>query len=549
MTSVQQQICETVCRHRMVTAGDRVGVAVSGGADSVALLLLLEELRSQLGITLLLMHFNHQLRGADSAADERFVAELAAAHGLEFLSAREDVAAEARREGINLEEAARRSRYAFFARAVESRRVTRVAVGHTMDDQAETILAHLLRGTGHAGLAGIYPVVGHVVRPLLDVRRPALREYLASRGQSWREDQTNLDTSRLRSRIRHMLLPRLEQDFQFAVVEHLGELARLARVEEAFWAALLDDRVRALVTQTEAGLSIRIPDLLSPLPLALPETERPQALRALTQRLVRRIVQEVKGDRRQLTAQHVEQVIRLATETTSGHSIQLPDGVVAERSFDRLIFARPNRARPNRAGQEDRQIPAVRFRDSDGVHRSGFGPRLVGATGPVSGLRWSPPDSRNRRLQESETPEIGASRGTAAGKVAYEYAVDLAQEGSAAVVVPEIGLCYRLKVIDWSAEPRETRTWEKALDADLVRPPLVLRNWRPGDAYRPCGSRNVQKLKHLFLDRRIAAGERARWPVLTSVGRLVWARGLPPAADYVAGPGTRAALVIDEEVL
>jgi len=514
MTSLQQRIRETLRRHRMVAAGDRVGVAVSGGADSVALLLLLEELQGELGITLMVVHFNHQLRGADSAADERFVAELAAAHGLEFLSAHQDVAAQARREGINLEEAARRLRYDFFRRAVESGRAARVAVGHTMDDQAETVLAHLLRGTGQAGLAGIYPVVGHVVRPLLDVRRRALREYLASRGQSWREDPTNLDTSRLRSRIRHLLLPHLERDFQSAVVEHLSELAGLARVEEGFWAALLDERVRTLVTQTGAGPSIRIPDLLSPLAFALPEAEQPQArlparpcpsgrratsgpdgqaLRALTQRLVRRIVQEVKGDRRQLSAPHVEQVIRLATETASGHSIRLPGGVVVERSFDRLIFACPAR-------REDRE----------------------GA---------------------------GASGGTAVNQIAYEYSVELAQEGSAAVAVPEIGLRYRLKVIDWSREPSDTTIWEKALDADLVRPPLVLRNWRPGDAYRPRGSRNVHKLKHLFLDRRIAVGERARWPVLTSGGRLVWARGLPAAAEYVVRPGPRAALVIDEEGL
>src|SRR5713226_9501030 len=121
-------------RHRMMHAGDRVGVAVSGGADSVALLLLLEELREPLGLSLSVLHFNHKLRGAESGADETFVRELAAAHALECLAGAEDVAAKAQEEGGNLEEVARRLRYTFFDDAVKTARLTRVAVAHTADD-------------------------------------------------------------------------------------------------------------------------------------------------------------------------------------------------------------------------------------------------------------------------------------------------------------------------------------------------------------------------------------------------------------------------------
>lgn len=471
----------------MMQAGDRVGVAVSGGGDSVALLFLLEELRTELGVTLLALHFNHQLRGAESDADERFVAELARSHGLEFVSARRDVAAEAQRLSLNIEEAARQLRYGFFAEVVRSGRATRVAVAHTVDDQAETVLARLLRGTGLTGLAGIYPVVGSVVRPLLEVRRAALREYLAARNQPWREDATNLDPARLRARIRHKLLPVLEADFQAAAVGHLAGLANLARADEAFWAALLDERFRALVGREAAGLAICIPDLLAP--LALP----PQALDALRRRMVRRIVDELKsqrpsGDaaRGQLNATHVAQVLRLATETESGHSVELPVGVLVERSFDRLIFS--------------------------------LDPR---------------------RLE----------RGTGGHAPAYEYVVELPRRGAADVSIPEIGRRYRLKVIDWPATPSDTRCAESALDADFLRPPLVLRNWRPGDAYRPCGSRSVRKLKRLFLDFRIAARERPGWPVLTSAGRVAWSRRLPVAEEFAARPGTRTGVLIDEESL
>src|SRR5271170_4466603 len=218
MKSLENRVLETIRRARMLAPGDRAAVAVSGGADSVALLRMLESLRDRLGIALLVVHLNHTLRGAESDADARFVEDLA-----------------------------RRLRYAFFERVVAEGRATRVVVAHTADDQAETVLAHILRGTGPAGLAGIYPAVGSVVRPLLGERREDLREYLRGLGQNWHEDSTNRDLSKQRARIREQLLPLLERDFSPRAVNHLAGLAGLAREEEVFWSALVEDRFRALV--------------------------------------------------------------------------------------------------------------------------------------------------------------------------------------------------------------------------------------------------------------------------------------------------------------
>ncbi len=488
-----RRVLATVARHRMLRPGESVGVGVSGGADSVALLLLLDELRSELGILLLVLHFNHQLRGKDSDADQQFVAQLASERGLEFVSACEDVAAEARQHGWNLEDAARRLRYQFFSTVVDSGRAACVAVAHTADDQAETLLAHLIRGTGPAGLAAIYPVAGHVVRPLLEVRRQELRDYLAGLQQAWREDPTNLDTTRLRARIRHLLLPQLERDFQPGLVARLNQLAALAREDENFWAALLTDRCQALVERMPEGHSIRIPDLLAPLALDSAEmaaTEGSSVFEALSKRLVRRIYEELKGDRRQLTAGHVEQVLHLATACRSGHRVHLPAGVVVERSFDRLIFSLSVRAkaRPGAVGTE----------------------RVVRP---------------------------------------YEYVVELPGEDSATVSIPEIGRRFRLKRIDWPPAASDTRAEAEILDADRLRSPLVLRNWRPGDSYRPHGRRRVRKLKQLLLESRVAVRERAGWPVLTSAGALVWARGLPVAEEVAPQADTKRGLVIAEEAL
>jgi tRNA(Ile)-lysidine synthetase-like protein len=131
----------------------------------------------------------------------------------------------------------------------------------------------------------------------------------------------------------------------------------------------------------------------------------------------------------------------------------------------------------------------------------------------------------------------------------YEYSVDLNDGESAAVSVPEIGRRIRLKVIDWSGAESDTRTDAEALDWALLRPPLVLRNWRPGDSYRPRGRRHAHKLSRLLQASRVAAGDRGSWPVLTSAGALVWARGLPVAAEFAVGRESKIGLVVAEEVL
>ena len=490
-TTLEQRVLETIREARMMAPGDRVGIAVSGGADSVALLRLLETLRGELGITLLVLHFDHCLRGEESKADAELVAELARASGLEFICVREDVEAAAKQHGWNLEDAARRLRYGFFERVIGERRANRIAVAHTGDDQAETVLAHLLRGTGLTGLAGIYPVIGPLVRPLLDTRRQDLRAYLRAWDQIWREDSTNTDQRRQRARIREQLLPLLERDFSPAIVAHLGDLARFAREEEAFWASLVEDRFLARVKKTGEAFTIQVCDLLMPLgPLANLDHPNSSCSRSLTERLIRRLYEELRGDRRELTSRHVEQVIHLAAEGLSGRRVELPGGIGAERVFGDLVFSK------------------------------------------------APSKSASSAAPETTRPSN-----------AYHYMVKLPEHGASTVSIPELGTCLRLKVIDWPSAPSDTKRDGRALDADLLRAPLILRNWQPGDAYRPRGRRQTRKLKQMFLAGRVPSRDRAHWPVLESDGRVIWVRGMPPAEDFCAREGTRMGVVIEEERL
>lgn len=332
-----------------VRAGDRVAAAVSGGADSVALFHLLLEWREELGITVAVAHFHHQLRGAEADADEHFVAELAGKHGCEFFCERADVRAAAREHGWNLEDAGRRLRYAWFEKIVAEGRAQRVAVAHTADDQAETVLARLLRGTGPAGLSAIYPEKGVVLRPLLEVRRAELRSYLRERGQSWREDESNRDATRLRARIREKLLPLLERDFQPAAVAHMNELAQLSREDEAFWAALLEATLARMAPTNDLSQGVNIRDLLDPLPGVNSE-----AATALAKRLIRRLALQVKDELGEMGKVHIEQVLELARHGASGQRLELPGGVCVEREFDRLRFTSIPRGRATKetAGRE-----------------------------------------------------------------------------------------------------------------------------------------------------------------------------------------------------
>jgi len=509
--SLAKRIFTSLKKQEMVRAGERVGVGVSGGADSVALLMVLLELRDWLGIVLSVAHLNHKLRGAAADADEKFVAKLAAKHGLEFHRESVDVAARARREKANLEDAGRRARYEFFARLVAEGKVDRVAVAHTVDDQAETVLAHMLRGTGLAGLGGIHPRTESVVRPLLDVRRAELRAYLRAKKQKWREDATNQDTARTRARIRKKLLPLLEREFQSGVVEHLASLAEFAREDEEFLELLAQERCSALAKKDAGETRIGLAGLFQALEkrdfnTAVTEnTEKKEdknkvegterfRFSALTKRMLRRLIEERKREKGQatgqITAQHIAAVIDLARHGENGKLVQLPGGVDVRREPDELVF------RSN-------------------------SPRLASR---IAG---------KRRAEKTSATE-------------YEHKIDF-RNGDVTLRVPQAECVFRLRVIDWPTNRGETKESGAVLDRDRLHLPLVLRGWRFGDKLQPAGHQKAHKLKRLLNEKRVSRWDRDGWPVLVSGGVLVWARGFPVAAEFAANEGTRTGILIAEE--
>jgi len=311
--------------HSLFTPGDRVVVAVSGGADSVALLDILAFL-PDLRLHLVVAHLNHSLRGAESDEDERFVAELAASRGLSFVCERVDVRALSLRERLSLEDAGRRARYEFFDRLAEQCGASSVALAHHADDQAETLLLRLLRGAGVTGLSAMSPRRGgRFVRPLLAISRAEIEGYLRSRGLSFRVDTSNADTAFLRNRIRHELIPHLAR-INPEISRRLAVTADLLAADEEVLEAAVDAALkRALRERADESVILDLSALL----------REPRGIRY---RLYRRAVSLVAGTLRGLTYKHVLQIDELARSSKPNLGIRVPGGVAITRAYGLVTF-------------------------------------------------------------------------------------------------------------------------------------------------------------------------------------------------------------------
>jgi tRNA(Ile)-lysidine synthase len=334
LTRLHQQVRRTIRRYGLCPPGSRLLAGVSGGSDSVALVLLLQELAATESFTLVsLAHLNHRLRPS-SSADEQFCREFAERVGLPITVESIDVASYAQTQRLSLEEAARRVRYEFLHRAAESVSADQIAVGHTRDDQAETFLLKLIRGAGLTGLAGIFPRRGKVVRPLLDVSRSELRAYLESHGQSWVEDETNEDLSNPRNRIRHRVLPELDLAYGAPASPAIGRAAAIVREDGQWLDELAERRFEALVRPGEDGLELDAAALdAEPLPLR--------------RRIVLAALRLAVPDR-EMGLDHVEAALGVAAgESTGvdlpGSRVELRHGklVLLDRRFAGRSSARP----------------------------------------------------------------------------------------------------------------------------------------------------------------------------------------------------------------
>ena len=328
---LEERVLNFIKEHRLATKGQILLVAVSGGQDSVCLLLVLKKLQSTLGIKLHVAHLDHQLRGTESAGDARYVAGLAQQLGIPATIEKGNVRAYQKEHSVSLEEAAREVRYNFLTGVAAAIGADRVAVGHTLDDHAETILLHLVRGTGTRGLRGLRPVTRRqspegeltIVRPLLEVRRDETAAYCADYRLQPRQDSTNISLQPLRNRVRLELLPLLKS-YNPQVIEALLRTACIAGDDIAYLEKEASRLYQRLAVRQGNTIILAREALLKLSP-------------SMQRYLIRLAIEKLVGNLKDIEARHIEELVQVLNKP-AGKKISLPYGLVFTIDYGRYIL-------------------------------------------------------------------------------------------------------------------------------------------------------------------------------------------------------------------
>lgn len=325
MWKTEQKVKVYVERFHMIEPKDTIVLGISGGADSVCLLKILARWKEAWGISLRAVHVHHQLRGEEADADERFVRELCENEGIPCRVFHEDVQGMAQREKIGLEEAGRIARYRCFATVCEDVGGGKIALAHHQDDLAETMLHHLVRGTGMAGLCSLKPVSGNRIRPLLCLEKEEILVYLKAAGQPWRTDSSNLEDDYTRNRIRHHVLEELKTEVNPRAVRHMAQLSEELEETRVVLAQVAAEKRRQYVRKSEKGMLLaeelkKEPDLIG-------------------RQIVHDLLKEISGKEKDFTRIHVEAVQELWNRKV-GARRDLPYGMQAIRMYDGIYLER-----------------------------------------------------------------------------------------------------------------------------------------------------------------------------------------------------------------
>src|SRR5262249_53374324 len=308
------QVRVTIQKHHMLAPHDRILVGVSGGADSVCLILVLKELGYELAVA----HVNHGLRGPASDDDEKFTGTLAARLGVKFFTRRVLLI------GGNIEAAGRDARKEYFYELAKQHGFTKIAVAHTRNDRVETFLLNLLRGAGSAGLASMPALSGTTIRPLIDTNRQEIEAYLAEQNQDWQTDASNFDLGFARNRLRHVVIPQLASEFNPNLIETLSRTVEILEGEDAWMRALSEEWLTRNGTKRQDQFVIDVGRLQA-------------APVAMVRRVLRTALQQAGSGLFDVTFDQIEGMRALLAEGKSGKVVEIPGGMEVAREFDSLV--------------------------------------------------------------------------------------------------------------------------------------------------------------------------------------------------------------------
>jgi len=482
--TLEQRVLHFIQRHHLVSSQHRLLVAVSGGPDSVCLLHILVKLQAELDIRLHLAHLNHQLRGAEAEADARYVSDLAHRLGIPATIEQRDVKAYQVQQHISLEEAAREVRYRFLANTAKSVGASRVAVGHTVDDHIETILMHLIRGTGTRGLGGLKPCSrwqssGNsltIIRPLLQVSRQETAGYCHHHQLMPRIDASNLSLSPLRNRIRHQLLPLLES-YNPRIAEALLRTGRIASDDLAF----IDKEIAKLwgeIGQKQENTVILDKERFLELPPALKRN------------LLRTSIESLLGYVKDIEAHHIEQIMDALTKP-AGKRLSLPGGLIFSIEYDKYLIG------PDPAALSPFPILGAEFPL-----------KLPGETLPPG---WRIEATILNREQMADKVVRGKLEGA---KPLQNLHLPLMQ-----------GIIYPYHGEGDKGGEVGKQSYKAYFDLNKTGDKLVVRSRQPGDRFQPLGMSQPKKLGEFMIDTKIPHAWRQRIPIVCSPKHILWVVG------------------------
>ena len=515
MDAFPEKIMKYVDQHALLSPGDRIVVGLSGGADSVCLLLILQVISGKMPLSLCAVHVEHGIRGQEALEDTAFCRQLCETRGIPCREIHCDVPGMARREGLSLEEAGRKARYETFARVREAWGGTKIAVAHHREDQAETLLLHLFRGTHLAGMRGMRPRQGVIIRPLLDVSREEIEAWLCAQGVFWRTDSTNLTDDYARNRVRHRILPEARQinaaatahlaeacdaigevmDYMEAEAERLYRLCRIKRPMDAQTDRIVADKFQELERTTDDEMSkqedgkqsltgvdcrtkqkeIENNQLESQEGVTLNVNILAAAPPVLARFVLKKAYTDCCGQCKDVGAVHYVALMGLLAGET-GKQLDLPHGVRAEKHYDRLTLYTTKQ-------QENRR------------------------------------DNRWRASTELIT------------EGAPEYSLPIQEAATAPDAVSQTIFLPDGSQLTFSLEDFKKgtgipiKTYTKWLDYDTIKRSLVLRHRRPGDYLIINDQGGRKKLKDYFIDEKIERRERDRLWLLADGSHVLWVIG------------------------
>ncbi len=486
MRRLEEQVEAFAGRYGMICPGDGIVLGLSGGADSVCLLFVLKELQKKIPFRLAAVHVNHNLRGDEACRDQEFSRLLCRDAGIPFFPVSVPVGELAAREKISLEEAGRRARYRAFARICRREGYEKVALAHHRDDLAETMLYHLARGTGIAGLCGIRPVSGNRIRPLLCVSRREIEAWLGEKGIVWQTDSSNLDDHFTRNKIRHHVADYLVKEINPEAVNHMadtaGELWELEELAEE----LTEECLKELAKKQKGGTFLEQGCL-----------QKPAILR---KRMLHTVIAREAGSARDITRAHVEAADSL-WEKQVGKFVCLPRGVRAIREYNGIWIGSR--------------------REGEAGGRALEGP-VSGKTEREEGTRDTEP-AQAFLLPASEDPE---------GRM-------LPVPGT--LRMGEYEICCEIRSNEFGRI--EEKTYTKWLDYDKIDQCLRIRHRRPGDRFAP-HPLGGKKLKDYLIDCKVPQKERDSLWLLAAGSEILWIIGGRISERYKVKEETQRVLYI-----